>query len=343
MNEPLRVGLVGCGGMGNEHLKLIARLPEARLVGVCDHREHRMQRMSYQHGVPGWLDYARFLDEAQPDAVHICSPSGLHAVQGMAAAERGIHVLCEKPLDIDLAKVDRLIAACDHHDVRLGCIFQRRLSPGAQRVRQAIVEGRMGRILSCSVSVKWWRSQTYYEKDDWRGTWALDGGALANQGIHSLDQMVWMAGRVAEVEYAYLETAAHRIEAEDFALAVVRFENGARGTIETTTCCQPDLATRLEIYGTNGSAALDDARVVRFGLDGQDLTATLTDRGHLTGGGSDPFAITLAGHEAQIRDFYAAVREGRPPLVNGREARASVELLTMLYAKAFPEQRLGTS
>jgi len=341
MSDPLCVGLVGCGGMGNEHLKIIARIPGAQLVGVCDDREPRAQRMSATHQVPFWLEYERFLDEAKPQAVHICSPSGLHAEQGIAAAERGIHVLCEKPLDIDLAKVDRLIAVCDRQDVRLGCIFQRRMSRAAQRVRQAIVEGKMGRILSCSVSVKWWRSQTYYDKDDWRGTWALDGGALSNQGIHSLDQMVWMAGPVAEVEYAHLETANHRIEAEDLALVVVRFASGARGTIEATTCCHPDLATRLEIYGTNGSAALDDARVSRFGLDGKDLLETLEDRGTLTGGGSDPWAITLGGHEAQIQDFYAAIAENRPPLVDGREARAAVDLLTKIYAKAFPDQKLG--
>ena len=341
MTESLRVGLVGCGGMGNEHLRIIAGLPGIELVGVCDHREARAQRMSAQHHVPCWLDYTEFLEEARPQAVHICSPSGLHALQGIAAAERGIHVLCEKPLDIDLAKVDRLIAACDTHHVKLTCIFQRRMSKGAQIVQQAIAEGKMGRILSCSVSVKWWRSQVYYDKDDWRGTWALDGGALTNQGIHSLDQMVWMAGPVAEVEYAHLETADHRIEAEDFALAVVRFASGARGTIEVTTCCQPDLATRLEIYGTNGAAALEDARVTRFGLGGKDLLDTLEDRGNLHGGGSDPWAISLSGHNAQIRDFYAAIAEDRPPLVDGREARHSVDLLTKIYARAFPNQKLG--
>ena len=342
MREPLRVGLVGCGGMGNEHLNIIDRLPDARLIGVCDHREARARRMSAAHGVPCWLDYARFLREARPDVVHICSPSGLHGAQGIAAAEQGIHVLSEKPLDINLARVDALIAACDRHDVRLGCIFQRRMSRDAQIVQQAIADGRMGRILSCSASVKWWRSQTYYDKDDWRGTWALDGGALANQAIHSLDQMVWLAGRVEEVEYAYLSTRNHAMQAEDFALVVVRFAGGARGTIEATTCCLPDLATRLEIYGTNGSAALEDARVTRFGLDGRDLTATLAEPGLHTGGGSDPFAIGLAGHEAQIRDFYEAVRDHRSPLVDGREARAAVELLTKIYQKAFPDQKIGT-
>ncbi len=341
MSDTLRAGLIGCGGMGSEHLRILAQMPDVHVVGVCDERPTRAQRMSADWHVPCWLDCERFLDEARPHIVHICSPTGLHATHGMASARRGIHVLCEKPLDIDLAKVDRLIEMCDRQDVRLGCIFQRRMSRAAQTVQRAVAEGRMGRILSCSVSLKWWRSQAYYDKDDWRGTWAMDGGALANQGIHSLDQMVWLAGPVEAVEYAHLETACHRIEAEDLAIAVVRFASGARGTIEATTCCLPDLAARLEIYGTNGSAAFEDARVLRFGLDGQDMTNTL-DAGIETGGGSSPFAISLAGHQAQIRDFYAAVREHRPPCVDGREARPAIELLTKIYAAAFPHQKLGT-
>ena len=337
----LRAGLVGCGGMGSEHLHILARMPDVQIVGVCDERPDRARRMSEAHHLPCWLNWERFLDEARPDVVHICSPTGLHATQGLCAARRGIHVLCEKPLDIDLARVDQLIAACDRADVRLGCIFQRRMSRAAQTIQQAIADGRMGRILSCSVSVKWWRSQAYYDKDDWRGTWALDGGALANQGIHALDQMVWLAGPVEAVEYAHLQTVGHRMEAEDFALAVVRFASGARGTVEATTCCHPDLASRLEIYGTRGSAAFEDARVLRYGLDGHDLTGTL-DAGLDTGGGSEPLAIGLDGHAAQIHDFYAAVREHRPPCVDGRQARLAVDLLTQIYHKALPDQKLGT-
>jgi predicted dehydrogenase len=226
--------------------------------------------------------------------------------------------------------------------VRLGCIFQRRMSRGAQTLQRAIVEGKMGRLIACSVAIKWWRSQAYYDKDDWRGTWALDGGVLANQGIHSLDQMVWMAGPVAEVEYACLQTAAHRIEAEDFALAIVRFENGARGSIEATTCCRPDMATRLDIYGANGSATIEEEKVTRFGLDGVDLTATVEDTGALSGAGSDPWAISMEGHIAQIQDFYSAIAEHRPPVVDGRAARGAVDLLTRIYRKAFPNLKVGT-
>ncbi len=342
MMEPLRVGLVGCGGMGNEHLKILRSIPGVQIVGVCDHRDTRAHRMAEQHDVNYWNDFDRFLSDCSIHALHICSPTGLHAAQGIAAANRGIHVLCEKPLDIDIFKVDQLIAACDQNNVKLGCIFQRRAAAAAQIVQRAVSSGEMGRIISCSVSVKWWRSQEYYSKDAWRGTWALDGGALANQGIHSLDQMVWMAGPVEKVEYCHLETVLHEMEAEDVAIAVVRFKSGAIGTIEATTCCSPDLATRLEIYGTQGSAALEDAVVTRFGLNGKDMLHTLLDRGVMTGGGSDPWEISLTGHRMQIEDFYCAIRENRTPVVDGREARHSVDLLNKIYAAARPQIKLGT-
>lgn len=333
--KTLRVGLVGCGGMGSEHLKIAASLPGVELAGVCDQNAGRAEQVGHEYGIGYWDELDRFLDEARPEVLHICSPTGLHGLQGIAAAERGIHILCEKPLDIDLARVDTLIALCELKDLRLGCIFQKRSSPAVQAVRKSILSGDMGSLISCSVSVKWWRSQEYYDMDDWRGTWALDGGCFSNQGIHSLDLMVCLAGAVEEVEYAHLETRNHRIEAEDFGIAVVRFANGARGTIEVTTCCHPEMATRLEIYGTNGSAAFDDAQAIKFGIGEEDRLATLPDRGVLSGGGTDPWAIDLSGHREQIADFYAAVREKRPPLIDGREARLSLSLLHMIYEKAF--------
>src|SRR2546427_5987889 len=158
----------------------------------------------------------------------------------------------------------------------------------------------MGQLLSCSAYVKWWRPQSYYGSGQWRGTWALDGGVLANQAIHAIDHLCWLAGPVAEVEYARLETAAHRMDAEDFAIAVLHFESGARGVIEATTCCSPDLCSRVEVFGERGSAAFDDANVTRFGINGEDkLTSLEQDDGRI-GCGSDPMAISLRGHPMHV-------------------------------------------
>src|SRR5262249_55944406 len=154
-----------------------------------------------------------------------------------------------------------------------------------QLVVEAIRSGKMGRLLSCSAYVKWWRSQEYYGSGGWRGTWELDGGVLANQAIHAIDHLCWLAGAVEDVEYARLETAAHEMKAEDQAVAVLRFESGARGVIEATTCCSPDLCSRVEVFGTNGSAAFDDATVVKYGLNGEDLLPTLDQSTERIGGG----------------------------------------------------------
>ncbi|HZO88169.1 MAG TPA: Gfo/Idh/MocA family oxidoreductase [Chthonomonadaceae bacterium] len=341
MSEELRVGLLGCGLIGQTHLKVWAQTPGARVVSVYDRNPARACQVAEQTGAHGYASLEALLDAGGLDAVDICTPSGLHADQGLAAARRGLHVLCEKPLDLNLEKADQLIAECEARGLTLACIFQQRVYRGAQQVARLIAEERMGRLLSASAYVKWWRSQDYYSKSGWHGTWALDGGVLANQAIHSIDFLCWLAGPVEEVEYAHLETAAHMMEAEDYALAVLRFANGARGVIEATTCCSPDLCSRVEIFGTRGSVAFDDASVVQFGLDGQDRQASIEQDGEDLGGRSDPKAISLYGHEVLLADFVEAVRTGRKPLVSGQEARVSVEAIHKIYHKAFPNRRLG--
>ncbi len=341
MPSDLRVGVVGCGAMGQGHLGLWPKIPGARVTAVCDPVPDRAERAAGELNACCYTDLEEMLSSGRIDALDICTPSGLHADQGMAAVRHGIHVLCEKPLDLNVARADALIQACHDAHLTLGSIFQRRAYPGARRVAEAVEQGQMGRILSCSGYVKWWRPQSYYSTGGWRGTWALDGGVLANQAIHTLDHLCWLAGPVAEVEYACLQTAEHEIEAEDFALAVLRFESGARGVIEATTCCMPDLCSRVEVFGTRGSAAFEDATVVRFGLDGQDWLASLDQPQERIGGGSQPMAISLRGHETLLADFVEAVRDGRPPMVTGEQARMSVDALNKIYAKAFPGQTIG--
>jgi predicted dehydrogenase len=190
--------------------------------------------------------------------------------------------------------------------------------------------------------VKWWRSQEYYDSSGWRGSWALDGGVMANQAIHTLDMLCWLVGAVETVEYAHLETASHCMEAEDNALAILKFACGARGVFEATTCSYPDLCARIEIVGTQGAVAFENANVTRFGFDGEDkmflLEHVATNAGS---GGATPMAITLDGHQRLMEDFALAIQEGRPPLVSGKDARVSLDALTQIYRKALPEIRLG--
>jgi len=273
-------------------------------------------------------------DSGHIDAVDICTPSGLHARQGLEAARRGLHVLCEKPLDIDLQAATELVEACEDRGLVLACVLQRRTYPGAAAVAAAVHRGDLGELISCCAYVKWWRDQAYYDSSGWRGTLALDGGVLANQGIHALDHLCWLAGRVVCVEHAYAATLSHRMEGEDFLMATVRFEGGARGVIEATTCCNPPLCSRVEIIGSRGAAAFDDANVVQFGFDGEDLTNTVREAGAALGGRSEAMAISMRGHDIILSDFASAILEGRPPIVSGRAALASVEALSGIYRAA---------
>lgn len=337
----LRIGFVGCGGIGNHHLKVWQTIPGAKVAAVCDNQPDRAERAGKEHDAEAFTDLSAMLAKGGFDAVDICTPSGLHAQQGIECLESGRHVLVEKPIDIDLAKIDRLIATADEKKLKLACIFQYRFSPEIQEANRLIREGRLGRILSCSTYVKWFRKQDYYSADAWRGTWALDGGCLANQGVHSLDQLTWMAGPVAEVEYAHIETIERSIEAETFGIAVVRFENGARGVIEGTTNCYPGFPTRTQIFGTKGSAEFDGNNVISFKVEGEeiDLASTKPKDGDAS---SDPMALGLGGHAAQMLDFVQAIRDNRPVLCDGRSARVPVDCLNKIYRKAGIPKKLGT-
>ncbi len=342
MSETLRVGVIGCGAMGQAHLRVWQNVTGARVVAVCDTDAQRAQETAALLGATPFTTPQAMAESGLIDAVDVCTPSGLHAEQGLVCAAQGKHILIEKPIDLNIQRVDRLIAECEARGLVLACMLQQRTFPIGLQVKEAIEAGKLGRLLSCSAAIKWWRSPEYYSSSAWRGTWAMDGGVLANQGIHTLDMLCWLVGGVAEVEYAHLESANHAIEAEDNALAVLRFENGARGVMEATTCAYPDLCTRIEIVGTRGSVAFDSANVVTFGYDGADRRDTLKSEVQDAGGGrSNPMAISLNAHTAIAQDFVGAIREQREPIVSGRMARVSLDALTKIYRKAYPNIVLG--
>lgn len=336
----LRIGLVGCGGIGDCHLKCWAKQEGARIAATCDIVPERAEKFAAQFGAQAFTDMAEMLEKAELDAVDICTPSGLHAQQGLMAIEAGKHVLVEKPIDIDIRKVDALLEAAERSGLVLACIFQNRIGPEIQRAKQLIDEGKLGKLISGSTYIKWWRSQDYYSADDWRGTWQLDGGVFSNQAIHAIDQLCWLCGPVREVEYSHIETAMHDIEAEDFGIGVLAFENGARGVVEATTCCYPGMSMKTEIFGTLGSAVFEGSRVTMFKVQGEeiDLTSGTPEQGD---GRSDPMAIGLGGHAAQIMDFCNCIWHGGEPIVSGRSARVSVDTLTKLYNRA-GVTKLGT-
>lgn len=334
MSGQVRVGVVGCGAIGQAHIGVWSAIPHGRVAAVCDAVAERANETAAGIGATAFTSLDEMAASGLVDAFDICTPSGLHAAQGLVAASHGLHVLCEKPLDIDLGAATELVEQCEARGLALSCVLQRRTYAGARAVASAVHSGRLGALRSCCAYVKWWRDQAYYDSGGWRGTIKMDGGVLANQAVHALDHLCWLAGRITDVEYAYAGTLDHQMEAEDFLMAVVRFGSGARGVIEATTCCNPPLCSRIEVFGSRGSAAFDDADVVQFGYDGEDLTDAVREPEPHLGGRAEAMAISMKGHTAVLSDFASAILENRAPAISGRDALVAVEALSMVYAAA---------
>ncbi len=334
-------GVVGAGVIGAFHAAAIALVPDARLVAVTDVDPGRAEAFAGRHGCVAVPDLDGLVGRDDVDVVAVCVPSGLHAEVGVRAARAGKHLVVEKPIDVSLAAADQLIAAAAAAGVTATVISQHRFDPGLVELRRLINDGALGRLLLGQASTKWWRGQEYYDSAGWRGTWAMDGGALMNQGIHYADLLRWCLGPVAEVS-AVTVTQAHDMEAEDCALATVRFSSGAVGTITATTSVVPGFPQRLEISGTEGSAVVEDGMLVyrelRAGASGADGTDGASGAAEAEGvrepGGSaaaNAADLEVASHAAQLADLVAAIKERREPAVSLADARATLELVCAVY------------
>ncbi len=350
-NVPLRditFGIIGCGGIGQLHAKVISEAEGAELVAVSDPTEQRAKFLAEKYHADWYTENQQLLARKDIDVVCICTPSGTHADIGIQAARAGKHVLVEKPMDVTLQKADRLLAACREANVKLGVIFQLRFFEASKQVKSAIERGRLGKLVLGDCYMKFYRTQAYYDQASWRGTWELDGGgAMMNQGVHGVDLLQWLMGPVKSV-CAYTDILAHRnIEVEDVVVGVLRFENGALGVIEGTTAVYPETQQRLEIHGTNGTIMLEGTELTwikRWNLmeSSSEAVPETKDREILTG----PEAVAAlggTGHRLQVEDMANAVRENREPLVNGEEGRKSLEIVLALYQSAREKREIALS
>jgi predicted dehydrogenase len=335
VTDSLGIAIVGAGMVARYHAQAIAATAGARLVATSRADPAKAEAAAAEFGVPCETRIEALLARPDVDAVCICTPSGAHAAQAIAAARAGKHVLVEKPMALTLADADAMIAACREAGVRLGVALQRRTEPAYQAVRRAITEGALGQLVLGLAHIPYHRTQAYYDSAAWRGTWAQDGGgALMNQGIHIADLLVWFMGDAAEVQ-ARAATVAHRIEVEDDVVATVRFKTGALGSVLATTAAAPGFPHRVEVYGTRGGVQLEAEAVVRWeGEAAPPIDASLKPGTAAAGAGSSPTGITATAHARILADFVAAVREGRPPMVPGEEGRRSLALVLAIYEAA---------
>ena len=341
--SPLRFGIIGLGGIAGLHAECLRRLHDegiAQLVAGADPNAGQRAKFAETWRVATVASLDELLQRDDIDAVTITSPSGLHGDQAIAIAKAGKHILCEKPLDLKLAKADLAIATAKANDVTLGGIFQQRFAAGPKNVKRAIEQGFFGGIVLAHCETPWYRSQAYYDSGKWRGTWALDGGVLSNQSPHMIDRMLWLAGDVVDVLSATCDCGKGRtIEAETVAVATARLTSGALATIIGTTLAYDGLPQRLLICGTEGSAQFTGDDLTYFkttrpfentiSIHPPDTQANIPENRS-----NDPLAMDIHGHLDNIRDFALSVREGRPPLVTGEEYRKVTRVLNLIYERA---------
>lgn len=324
--------LLGAGNISPTHAQAIAKVSNARLVAVCDLEEAKARECAASYGGDVYTDAAEMLQRADIDVVNIITWSGTHADLGMMAARAGKHVICTKPMDVRLDKIDALIRTCRECGVKLGATHQYRSYAAYKAVKKAIDDGRFGRLLLGNAFLKWWRSMEYYSSADWRGTWELDGGgALMNQGIHYVDMLTWLMGPVAEIR-AFTDTLNHEIAVEDIAVASLKFRDGGFGTIQAATCISKGLPARIEIHGSAGNVIIENDRIIHCDLPGgieveesflPDENSSSNPRAGLAG--------AVEAHAIQIRDVLAAIEENRDPILSGAEARRCVEIILGVY------------
>jgi UDP-N-acetyl-2-amino-2-deoxyglucuronate dehydrogenase len=348
-----RIALVGAGVIGNHHGRVISELADrVELTAVVDIHLDRAEPIAAERGGKAFTSLTEALAAVPIDIVSVCTPTGRHGEVAIEALQAGKHVIIEKPAETTVAKTDEIIEAQRKAGKLVAVISQHRFDTSTEIAVDAISRGELGRLTTGIASIDWWRGQSYYDSGDWRGTWELDGGgAMMNQGVHTVDLLVATMGRPVEV-FAYAGTLAHeRIEVEDAAVAVVRFSSGALGVIHATTAAYPGLSARLQVHGDQGSIVIDNDELTfihvtpqgrapeekamgsksdsvnqleAFGLAGQASPTAA----------SNPGGLPTLAHRRQYENFLATLAGEEPLRVDLETNRQAIAIITGAYESA---------
>ena len=328
----INFALLGCGRIAKRHAELLGtgQIKGARLAAVCDIRRERAEEFGAKFGVPAFQSIDEMLASRHIDVVSVLTPSGMHAVHTIAVAKARRHVVVEKPMALTLVDAEAMIAACDDNDVRLFVVKQNRFNVPVVKAREALDAGRFGQLVLGTVRVRWCRDQSYYDHDSWRGTWAQDGGVLSNQASHHVDMLSWFMGDVESV-HARGITALAKIEAEDTAVATLKFRSGALGIVEATSATRPkDMEGSLSVLGSGGSVeiagfSVNKIRTWQFAQP-QTADAEVMDKYSV-----NPPNVYGFGHQAYYEHVVDCLANGTEALVDGHQGRQSLELIMALY------------
>jgi UDP-N-acetyl-2-amino-2-deoxyglucuronate dehydrogenase len=350
----VRTALIGCGKVGSIHAEALRSLPESNFVAACDAFPGRAEAFATRYGVRPFTDLAAMLDASKAEALLVATPHPLHAEASIVAARAGVHVLVEKPMAATLRDCDAMLAASQTARVKLGVISQRRFFEPVQRIKAAIIAGKIGKPALGVFSMFSWRDPAYYRSDPWRGRWdAEGGGVLVNQSPHQLDLLRWFLGDVEEINGYWANLNHPEVEVDDTAVASIRFKNGGLGSIVTSVSQRPGLFTKVHVHGSNGaSIGVETDRGATF-IAGVSAIAepplndlwTIPGEEHLLASFEAEdrarFAridATTHYHALQIQDFLRAILDDRPPLVTGEDGREVVAMFTAIY-RSQREQR----
>lgn len=333
----LNIALIGCGRISKNHFEAIATQPDAHCIACCDIIEERAREAAEKYNIPTWTtNYAEMLQDPNIDLISICTPSGLHPVHGIQAAKAGKHVLTEKPMACRLAEADELIKACDEANVKLFVVLQNRLNPAIQLVRRAFEEGRFGKIYMITSNVFWTRPQDYYDMAPWRGTWKLDGGAFMNQASHYVDMVQWFGGPIEEVK-SITDTLARNIEAEDTGSTIIRFQNGAIGSINVTMLTYPkNLEGSITILGEKGTVRVGGTSMNK--IEQWEFADERAYDQQLQEVGTNPNSVYGFGHAGFYKNMIDSLIGRAIPSSDGREGRKSLALLEAIYSVNQPSE-----
>jgi len=333
-------GIVGLGLIAEFHARAIKAMEKGKLVACYSRSQAKADAFGKKYNCTGYSTMKEFCSHPGLNFVTICTPSGAHLEPSLEIAKAGKHLIVEKPLEISLERCDKIIEVCEKNKVKLAGIFPSRFHDITKVIKSAIDEGRFGELVLGDAYVKWYRSQEYYNKGGWHGTWELDGGgALMNQSIHAIDLLQYFMGPVEEIQ-SFTETIGHkRIKVEDNAVAIIRFKNEALGVIEGSTAVYPGFLKRIEISGTKGSAIMEEENLKNWSFvdekpEDKIIRNRFVEKTETGGGAMDPAAIGFHGHQRQFEDMVKAIETDSKPLVDGYEARKAVEIILAIYKSA---------
>jgi len=327
---PVGIAVAGSGMIAGVHVSALKEIPEAQVVGAWSRSPERAKQFAEQHQIRGYGSFDELLADPAVQAVIVCLPSGYHSEYGIRAADAGKHVIVEKPIDITEARAHALIAACRKAGRQLSVVFQYRFTPAARKVRRALDEGLLGKLILGDAYVKWYRTPQYYTASPWRGTKSIDGGgALINQSIHTIDLLQWFMGGAKRVS-GLVRTSTHAIKAEDLGVAVIEFLNGAVGVIEGTTAVQPGFKERIELHGRKGSITLEGGNITTWKVEGCE-ESDYVDAQKVSYGSTSSPAVSHVNHKAQFAEIVAAIQAGSASSVSGEEGLKALRIVLGIY------------